>query len=129
MSESKLKATRPINKFIDQIATQILWFLGISSLLLVGWLLYTILSKGLPYITGEFLIKLPEEFDAGGGIGPVLFNSIYVLVLSMILSIPISIAAGIYLAEYAPDNRLTAVIRLCVEGLASGSIVVRGYEV
>ncbi|GJM79215.1 hypothetical protein HMSSN139_17110 [Paenibacillus sp. HMSSN-139] len=80
--------------------------LGAAILLLIAWLLFTILSKGLPQISWGFLIKLPEEIDAGGGIGPMLFNSFYVLFLSLLISIPIGVGAGIYMAEYAPNNRL-----------------------
>ena len=40
-------------------------------------------------------------------LGPQLFNSFYILFLSLFFSIPLAIGAGVYLAEYAGDNRLT----------------------
>lgn len=113
-------------KLYNQTATVLFYALGAAVLLLVFWLLYTILSKGLPGITLEFLAKVPEEIDAGGGIGPVLFNSFYILILSLIISVPIGVGAGIYMAEYAPANRFTEGLRMCVESLSSVPSIVFG---
>ncbi|MCH1642727.1 phosphate ABC transporter permease PstA [Paenibacillus timonensis] len=110
----------------DRAATGVFYGLGAAILLLIAWLLFTILSKGLPQISWGFLIKLPEEIDAGGGIGPMLFNSFYVLFLSLLISIPIGVGAGIYMAEYAPNNRFTEVLRICVESLSSVPSIVFG---
>lgn len=110
----------------DRIATGCFYGLGAVIMLLIFWLLFTILSKGLPQISWDFLIKLPEEIDAGGGIGPMLFNSFYILTLSLLISIPIGVGAGIYMAEYAPNNRFTEVLRICVESLSSVPSIVFG---
>jgi len=113
-------------KLYNQAATGLFYALGIAVLMLIFWLLYTILSKGLPGITLEFLMKVPEEMDAGGGIGTVLFNSFYILILSLLISVPIGVGAGIYMAEYAPANRFTDGLRMCVESLSSVPSIVFG---
>ncbi|MBP2000429.1 phosphate transport system permease protein [Paenibacillus shirakamiensis] len=110
----------------DKAATGLFYLLGAMVLLFVFWLLYTILSKGLPGINWQFLTKLPEEMDVGGGIGPVLFNSFYILILSLLFSIPIGVGAGIYMAEYAPNNKFTEGLRICVETLSSVPSIVFG---
>ena len=115
-----------LSRTMDKIVSISLWALSLMVLFLIVWILYTILSKGLPKITPGFLMKLPEELDTGGGIGPVLFNSFYVLIISLILSIPVGIGAGIYLAEYAPKNKFTALLRMSVESLASVPSIVFG---
>lgn len=114
------------SKLYNQVATGLFYALGIAVLMLIFWLLYTILSKGLPGITLEFLMKVPEEMDAGGGIGTVLFNSFYILILSLLISVPIGVGAGIYMAEYAPANRFTEGLRMCVESLSSVPSIVFG---
>ncbi|KAA9000374.1 phosphate ABC transporter permease PstA [Paenibacillus spiritus] len=111
---------------MDRMATGALYGLGALVLLLVFWLLAAILSKGLPGLRLSFLLGQPEEIDPGGGIGPVLFNSFYILLLSLLISVPIGVGAGIYMAEYAPDNKLTAFLRMCVESLASVPSIVFG---
>lgn len=126
MKETLVLKERRFSRYLDQTATFFFWVMGAAAMLLICWLLYTILRKGLPMITLDFLTKLPDEIEAGGGIGPVLFNSFYVLFLSLLFSIPLGIGAGIYLAEYAPNNAFTAFIRICVEGLASVPSIVFG---
>ncbi|MEO3944344.1 phosphate ABC transporter permease PstA [Gorillibacterium sp. CAU 1737] len=113
-------------RFWNQTATFGFWLLGVLLLSLILWLLFTIMNKGLFSIDFSFLTKLPEDMDEGGGIGPVLFNSFYILILSLALSVPLGIGAGIYLAEYAPKGKLTEFIRVCVEGLASVPSIVFG---
>lgn len=126
MKQGNLIRKKTFASYLDRAATVFFWLMGATAVLFICWLLYTILSRGLPTITWEFLYKLPEEIDAGGGIGPVLFNSFYVLLLSLLFSLPIGLGAGIYLAEYAPANRFTAFIRICVESLASVPSIVFG---
>ncbi|WP_018756041.1 phosphate ABC transporter permease PstA [Paenibacillus terrigena] len=113
-------------RFMDRMATGLFWGIGLLILLLIFWLLYTIMHKGLPEITPKFLVDLPDEIEAGGGIGPMLFNSFYVLILSLIFSIPIGVGAGIYMAEYAPANKFTEGLRICVEALSSVPSIVFG---
>ncbi|WP_410514247.1 phosphate ABC transporter permease PstA [Paenibacillus sp. BR2-3] len=110
----------------DKIATIGFYCLGALVMLLILWLLFTILGKGLPGLRPDFLIKQPEEIDAGGGIGPVLFNSFYILFISLIISVPLGVGAGIYMAEYAPDNGFTSALRMTVEALSSVPSIVFG---
>ncbi|WP_047155260.1 phosphate ABC transporter permease PstA [Aneurinibacillus tyrosinisolvens] len=113
-------------RILDKTATVALWILAAGVILLIAWLLFHILSRGITKINLSFLLKVPDEIETGGGIGPVLLNSFYVLILSMVFSLPVGIGAGIYLAEYARDNKVTGAIRMCVESLASVPSIVFG---
>ncbi|WP_019638253.1 phosphate ABC transporter permease PstA [Paenibacillus fonticola] len=126
MNHSKLAGRRIRVLMWDRLATFGFYSLAVLICLLIFWLLFTILSKGLPEITLEFLVKLPEEIDPGGGIGPMLFNSFYILTLSLLISLPIGIGAGIYMAEYAPSNKVTEFLRICIESLSSVPSIVFG---
>lgn len=113
-------------KKADKIATAIIYILvGIVVLILVA-LLGFILISGLPHVTWSFLTSPTSAFSAGGGIGDQLFNSFYLLILTLIISFPISLGAGIYLAEYAKKNWLTDAIRITIEVLSSLPSVVVG---
>ncbi|WP_157406242.1 phosphate ABC transporter permease PstA [Neobacillus drentensis] len=122
----KNQRIRGINKFKDKVFTYSLWFFSILIVLFILAILFRIISKGLFDINLKFLLGLPSEIDAGGGIGPFLLNSFYVLIISLIISLPIGIGSGIYLAEFAPKNRLTEFIRTSVESLASVPSIVFG---
>ncbi|MGO2100867.1 MAG: phosphate ABC transporter permease PstA [Vagococcus salmoninarum] len=113
-------------KKADKVATGI--FYGIASIivLILASLLLYILVRGVPHISWEFLTKPSKTFQEGGGIGIQLFNSFYLLLITMIISIPISLGAGIYLSEYAKKNWVTDIIRTAIEILSSLPSVVVG---
>lgn len=110
----------------DKIATGVLYAVaGIIVLILASLLLY-ILVRGVPHISWEFLTSSSKAYQEGGGIGIQLFNSLYLLLVTMIISFPISLGAGIYLSEYAKKNWLTDIIRTSIEILSSLPSVVVG---
>lgn len=113
-------------KKTDKVATVVLYVVsGIIVMILAALLLY-ILVRGIPHISWEFLTQPSKAYQTGGGIGIQLFNSLYLLLITMLISIPISLGAGIYLAEYAKKNWLTDVIRTSIEILSSLPSVVVG---
>jgi phosphate transport system permease protein len=121
-SSKKAKNARLVNK----IAT---WFIvGVACLIvlvLVGLVAY-ILVRGLGHISWDFLTKPSENLKAGGGIGAQIFNSLYLLVLTMIVTVPLGLGAGIFMSQYAKPGKLTDTIRLVVEVLSSFPSIVVG---
>ncbi len=110
----------------DRVATAVLWGAGILILLILAGFLLPILIEGLPVIDWQFLTSRSSAFRAGGGVGAQLFNTLYITGLSLLFSFPVGVAAGIYMAEYAKPGRLTDLIRLSVEALASVPSIVLG---
>ena len=112
--------------FFDRAFTVFVWGVGLLIILLILGLLFMLLKNGMPKLSWNFLYGLPSEIEEGGGIGPALFNSFYILIISLVISIPVGMAAGIYLAEFAPNNKLIALVRICVEGLSSVPSIIFG---
>lgn len=110
----------------NRIAVAGLWCAGFFILALLAVFLGYILYKGLPVLNLHFILGRSSDITAGGGVGAQLFNSFYMLLLSMAVSIPLAVGAGIYLAEYARNNQLTRCIRLSVESLATVPSIVLG---
>ncbi|MCY6484020.1 phosphate ABC transporter permease PstA [Clostridium aestuarii] len=109
----------------DKIATFILYIIsGFIVMLLVAFIGY-IIYNGRNCFNINFLFGKPS-LDVGGGIGLHLFNSFYMLVISLLITVPLGIGAGIYLAEYAKKGVLLNVIRLCIETMASLPSIVVG---
>nr|WP_304100862.1 phosphate ABC transporter permease PstA [Mitsuokella multacida] len=113
-------------KVQNQLARTCLWLVGFFILGLLAAFLGYLLYKGLPVLSPHFILGKSSDMMAGGGVGSQLFNSFYMLFLSMAISIPIALGAGIYLAEYARENKLTKCIRLSVESLATVPSIVLG---
>ena len=113
-------------KVFDKLATLLMWLAGFVILGILAAFLIFILYKGVPVLTWDFIFGKSSDIQAGGGVGAQLFNSFYILLLSLLVSIPLAIGAGVYLAEYAGDNKLTDLIRLSTESLATVPSIVLG---
>ncbi|GGD52716.1 phosphate ABC transporter permease PstA [Paenibacillus nasutitermitis] len=113
-------------KAADKIATAVIYIVSALIVLILAGLLGYIIIRGLGHISFDFLTSAPQTIKAGGGIGPQLFNSIFLLILTLIITIPLGIGAGIYMSEYSKPGRLTDTIRLVVEVLSSFPSIVIG---
>ncbi|KRM74972.1 phosphate ABC transporter permease PstA [Secundilactobacillus collinoides] len=110
----------------NRVATIVINIMVAFVVLILIFLLGDILITGLPHVTLHLLTSPSQSFAAGGGIRDQLFNSFYLLVLTLLISFPLSLGAAIYLAEYAANNWLTSLIRTSIEVLSSLPSVVVG---
>jgi phosphate transport system permease protein len=113
-------------RIVDRIATAALW---IASSLVVLLLLLFIgyeFVRGASAISWHFLTGSPTAGEAGGGIGPLIFNSFYILILTLLFTVPISVCAGMYLQEYAVGGRFKAIVQFSAESLATVPSIVMG---
>lgn len=113
-------------KLCDKLARGLLWAIGFLLILILAAFLGYTLYKGLPVLSFNFIFGMPSDMEAGGGVGPQLFNTLYILFLSMAFSVFIAIGAAIYLSEYAKDTPMTRFIRLSTESLATVPSIVLG---
>jgi phosphate transport system permease protein len=74
----------------------------------------------------RFLVSLPSETKAGGGIGPEIFNTIYFAVLSTAITLPVGVGAAVYLARFARSQRFVGAVRMALDTLASLPSIVYG---
>lgn len=85
-----------------------------------------IIQKGAPAISWEFLSGFPHDGMRAGGILPAIVGTFYLTLGVAVFSVPLGIAAAIYLAEYASENWLTRLIRIAIINLAGIPSVVYG---
>jgi phosphate transport system permease protein len=85
-----------------------------------------IIAKGAPAISWEFLSAMPRDGMRQGGIFPAIIGTFYLTLGTAVFSVPLGIAAGIYISEYAPDNAWTRLIRVAIINLAGIPSVVYG---
>ena len=113
-------------KTTNKIATATIYTLvGIVVIILVG-ILGNILISGVPHLSWHFLTSEASSFQAGGGVRDQLWNSLYLLIITLVISIPVAIGAAIYLSEYAKDNWFTGLIKTTIEILSSLPSIVVG---
>ncbi|AFK86593.1 phosphate ABC transporter permease PstA [Thermoanaerobacterium saccharolyticum] len=114
------------SKFYDRLATIYFYVVaGVIVLFLLSLIMY-ILYQGRSELNLHFILTPPKFMEKGGGIAPQIFNSLLLLVLTLIISVPIGVGAGLYMAEYARPSKITELIRLSTETLSSLPSIVVG---
>jgi len=107
------------------MATVALWAIAVFVISILLAIILHFLLAAAGTLSPSFLFGDPSD-ESVGGIGPVLFNSIYMLALTLLITVPLGTLGGIYLAEYASENRLTNAIRLSQELVGSVPSIVVG---
>lgn len=98
---------------------------GLSVLLIAGIILY-VFGKGFSQINWEFLTTTTSVLNGTVGIAGNILNTIYIIVLTMLLATPIGVGAAIYLNEYAKPGRLVKLIELATETLSGIPSIIFG---
>ena len=95
-------------------------FMMMTVLLIVPVLLIlgTLIYKGGPAISWEFLFSDPKNGMTEGGIFPALVGTVWLVTVALLISVPLGVAAALYLSEFAPDNWFTRLINLAIINLA-----------
>lgn len=109
----------------DRIATGVLWAVALFVVTILLAIIGHFLLASFGTVSLDFLTAAPS-ITSLGGVGPVLWNSLYILALTLILTVPLGIVGGIYMAEYAGDGPLPSLIRLSQELISSVPSIVVG---
>lgn len=110
------------------------WGLLSASLVAVGILVLSmlaivglVLAEGIPQLSLEFLTEAPSSDLLGGGIFPAIYGTVVCTLLMTVAGVPVGVATGIYLSEYAPRrSRLASLVRAAVQNLAGVPSIVFG---
>ena len=81
-------------------------------------ILAVLVQRGGPMLSVEFLFGYPTNGMTEGGIFPALVGTIWLVSVALLVSVPLGVAAAVYLSEYAPRNWLTRAINLAIINLA-----------
>ena len=98
---------------------------GIICLILLGLIGY-ILYRGLPHISLEFLTEKPSLLRETVGILPNILNTIYIILITLVIVLPIGVGAAIYLNEYAKNKKVVKIIELATETLSGIPSIIYG---
>lgn len=114
---------RKISVFMMKL---LMWLsVGITSalvLFLVGYILF----KGVPHITWELLSTKPSYLSGRIGILPDILNTVYIIIATLLLVIPLGVGAAVYLTEYARNKRLVGMIEYAAETLSGIPSIIYG---
>lgn len=119
MMKKKIRAGALFTRGITLLFTFLIALLSVS-------LIVYILQAGLPYVNWNFLSTEPDILMDTYGIKPMIINTLYTVVLTLIFCIPFGIGSAIYLAEYAKQGKVVGVIRFAIEILSGIPSIVYG---
>lgn len=115
---ARMRWPSPRRGLFNAVLRLLLWL----SAALTGGLLVAIVCyvcyRGLPGLSWQFLSSAESILQGTAGILPSIFNTLYVIILSLLIVLPLGVGAAVYLTEYARSRRLTAMIEFAAETLA-----------
>lgn len=103
--------------------------LGLGTMLIVGpvlWFFGYVIFHGASQISWTFLTQPPNAINASGGIFPAIIGTLYLMVGTVLIAMPLGIAGAIYLTEYAGHSPIVRLIRLAIVNLAGVPSIVHG---
>ncbi len=104
-----------------------LMYLSVSlTVALVLFLIIYVLSKGLPNITWELLSSKPSYLSDTIGILPDILNTVYIILATLIIVLPLGVGAAVYLTEYAKNQKVVAAIEFAAETLSGIPSIIYG---
>lgn len=113
----------------SRIATVLMVVAFVLVIIPLGFVLYTVISKGASIISGQFLTA-PIPFNVApanvGGMGPAVLGTILITALATVLAVPIGILAAIYINEYGGNQFLTRFIRFMADVMTGVPSIIMG---
>ena len=114
-------AATELNRRNDGVQQRVQVLFGLMTVLLVlpvVIILAMLLHHGAPILSMDFLLSEPTHGMTEGGVLPALVGTVWLVTVALLFSVPIGVAAAIYLSEYARDTLLTRAINLAIINLA-----------
>lgn len=104
----------------------LMWISTGLTALLVLFLIGYVFIKGLPNISFELLTTSPSYLADRIGILPDILNTIYIVLATLLIVLPLGVGAAIYLTEYAANKKLVSVIEYAAETLSGIPSIIYG---
>ena len=116
----------PARKAWNRFFTAAVWVAAALVILLVAGIIAMVLARGIPHIRVEFLTTTASVLKGTDGILPAILNTLYVILLTLLIVLPLGVGAAVYLTEYATNRRLIEGIEFTNETLAGIPSIIYG---
>src|SRR5215467_10701764 len=113
----------------SRIATTLMFIAFAIVIIPLGFVLYTVISKGVSAISGRFLTSdIPFNVApvSVGGIGPAIVGTLLITALATVIAVPVGILAAIYVNEYGGNRLLTRIIRFMADVMTGVPSIIMG---
>ena len=103
------KGLSPSRQMWNRVMTALVWASAVLVMVLVAGIIGMVLVRGIPHISWKFLSTTASVLKKTDGILPAILNTLYVIVLTLLIVLPLGVGASVYLTEYASNRRLIEV--------------------
>ena len=121
------KGLSPSRQMWNRVMTALVWASAVLVMVLVAGIIGMVLVRGIPHISWKFLTTTASVLKGTDGILPAILNTLYVILLTLLIVLPLGVGAAVYLTEYASNRRLIAVIEFTNETLAGIPSIIYGF--
>ena len=121
--------TKPISKKRKAYIVTMRTLMGFATAVTCGLVLFMlvyVLYKGIPNITWKMLSTSPSYLSESIGILPDILNTVYILLASLVIVLPLGVGAAVYLTEYASSKKIVGVIEYAAETLSGIPSIIYG---
>ena len=108
----------PSRRAWNRVMTVLVWAAALLVMALAAGIIGMVLVRGVPHISWNFLTTTASVLKGTDGILPAILNTLYVILLTLLIVLPLGVGAAVYLTEYASNRRLIEVIEFTNETLA-----------
>ena len=126
MKSNRYAAFSPSRRLWNQFFTGAVWVAAIFVIALVVGIIGMVLIRGLPHVSWTFLTTTSSILRGTNGILPAIINTLYIILLTLIIVLPLGVGAAVYLTEYATNRKLIAMIEFTNETLAGIPSIIYG---
>ena len=116
----------PSRRAWNRFFTAAVWVAAVLVIVLVAGIIAMVLARGIPHISVEFLTTTASVLKGTDGILPAILNTLYVILLTLLIVLPLGVGAAVYLTEYATNRRLIEVIEFTNETLTGIPSIIYG---
>ena len=116
----------------NNIVTVLMWVAFVAVLIPLGFVLYTVISKGAPIISGQFLTSsIPGNIMPAnvGGMAPAIIGTLEITAVAAVMAIPIGVLGAVYINEYGGNRALARVISFMADVMTGVPSIVMGLFV
>ena len=116
----------PARRAWNQFFTAAVWVAAIFVIALVAGIIGMVLVRGIPHVNWTFLTTTSSILRGTKGILPAIINTLYIILLTLVIVLPLGVGAAVYLTEYATNRKLIAAIEFTNETLAGIPSIIYG---
>ncbi|HJB60023.1 MAG TPA: phosphate ABC transporter permease PstA [Candidatus Faecalibacterium faecipullorum] len=126
MKSNRYADFSPARRAWNQFFTAAVWVAAIFVIALVAGIIGMVLVRGIPHVNWTFLTTTSSILRGTKGILPAIINTLYIILLTLIIVLPLGVGAAVYLTEYATNRKLIAAIEFTNETLAGIPSIIYG---